>query len=654
VRKNEILPANIKYNVSRMQCSSTSPRRILVFSVIVISILQGVLAFSNQEAVAQEIDLSEDFESGALNNWTIISASVSFVSGSLSGSGRKLLELGAQAESEALLIRRDPELLSAERYSFEVFGKLVEGNDAWSYINVYFLLQSSSSTADGYVLHLRAKQNSISIMRLSGGVQTSVATVPHTVDFGKIYRIRVEVYDGDIKAFIDGALLISIADNEFTSGTVGISTRTGGGSWTWVKTLFDDLHVESLPPQPDVLELSVVAHPSVITCSDTSTLLVHIEMEGLPEDDASVKGDTGSLGTLSDSEGVGNGNYLLTYTPPDLWFPTIVFVNVSAYLAGVGNGHSQVEIRVFPIGSPTLIVGVLSDKTVEVTSGESFEIEIRLTDGQSRVEGAEIVAKSDAGGSSYPWNELGDGRYTGLFHSPLLIEGGLIEVEIIAIKIGFNPGHTSILAFVGPLPSLEVTDESLHSRLRAGETISIDLTVTSSGSPVSGAEIDLELHGPISVSYESLVTDSVGKASLLVQCDSTQIPERTQVTIHIIATKDGYTSAELDIPISLDPLPERRGFLGLLVALGFSLAMTLLTICVTWRARGRRRKGLKGLVIAVSTTIALTALTIWLVPTEMNNTMAILGEAATILATYEIWLIRAYGEFLKPQKGLGS
>jgi len=192
--------------------------------------------------------LFDDFEDGDYDGWNTIGGTPSIATGSLDGSGNYLFQMETGKEVDGAMMYSDPSSLSWQNYRFEALGRITDGNDDWSYLYFFFYSQSNENLEECYDIVLKAKQDVLELSKRGQGQRIVLNRKSMTIDKGGVYHVAIEVEDGHMKVFVNGILRLSYFDNSYTHGTVGFMTRTGGGSWTWVRSHFDDIKVIATEP----------------------------------------------------------------------------------------------------------------------------------------------------------------------------------------------------------------------------------------------------------------------------------------------------------------------------------------------------------------------------------------------------------------------
>ncbi len=191
--------------------------------------------------------LSEDFEDGNYDGWNIVGGTPSIVSGSLDGAGSYMLEMVTGGEVDGAMMYSNPSSLLWSNYTFEITGRITDGNERGKWYYLYFFWYSGSNTdlRNCYEVVLKANPGKVEFSKRVDGLRTVLNSSSMTVDVGTVYHVIIEIEDGQIEVFVNDDRRLGYSDKTHTQGTIGFSTRTGGGSWTWVRSHFDDINVQT-------------------------------------------------------------------------------------------------------------------------------------------------------------------------------------------------------------------------------------------------------------------------------------------------------------------------------------------------------------------------------------------------------------------------
>ena len=173
---------------------------------------------------------SDNFEDGNANGWTKSGGSWSVVTdGSLvyrqSGTGS---DARARAGSTSMT-----------NYAVQARVKPLAFNGTNRFVA---LLARAQSMTSYYMLAL-SNNNQLQLRKLAGGSPTILASTSFTVTTGTWYTLRIEASGATLRGFVNGALLLTATDGQFSSGNVGGATFFSSGE-------FDDFLVTSLGPGP--------------------------------------------------------------------------------------------------------------------------------------------------------------------------------------------------------------------------------------------------------------------------------------------------------------------------------------------------------------------------------------------------------------------
>ena len=175
----------------------------------------------------------DDFEDGNLDGWT------------RSGGSWSVVVDGSHVASQSSTSARATALTGQtgwSDYSMQARVKVLafNGSDRFA-----ALAARAQGTTSAYLLSLRSS-NRVLLERLVGGASTTVASAPLAVSTGTWYTLRLEVQGGTLRAIVDGALLATASDSQFSAGRVGLVTLNA-------RAEFDDVQVDTSfapPPSP--------------------------------------------------------------------------------------------------------------------------------------------------------------------------------------------------------------------------------------------------------------------------------------------------------------------------------------------------------------------------------------------------------------------
>jgi hypothetical protein len=99
--------------------------------------------------------------------------------------------------------------------------------------------------------------NQLILAKRDGGTSTTLASQTFTVTLGTFYTLRIEAQGATLRGLVNGALLLTATDSQFSAGNIGGATCYASGE-------FDDFLVSSLSgptPQPPLAPTGLVAAP---------------------------------------------------------------------------------------------------------------------------------------------------------------------------------------------------------------------------------------------------------------------------------------------------------------------------------------------------------------------------------------------------------
>lgn len=197
-------------------------------------------------------DFSDNFESGGIFNlrWWSPSGGVLRQPGAICG-GTEVARGSATGEADAALVLRDPCSLNWSGYSYE-YDVVFNSNDAYCYSYGYFFVQTLTNWLPdgvpgvGYAVVLKAQQDVVALTKFPGG---DIVTAPFSVSPGTAYHVKITTHPEGasqrIEVFINCSTspILSVLDNTYTHGTIGLGASTGGGGGTQIRADFDNILV---------------------------------------------------------------------------------------------------------------------------------------------------------------------------------------------------------------------------------------------------------------------------------------------------------------------------------------------------------------------------------------------------------------------------
>ena len=184
---------------------------------------------------------SDNFEDGSLDGWTRSGGSWSVVT-----DGSQVARQSSTS-SDARALAGQP---SWANYAVQVRVKALSFNGSDRFTAVLARAQNATSY---YYLTLRSN-NTVQLKKLVGGSSTTLSTASIPVTTGTLYTVRLEVNGNTLRGFVNGNLVGTATDSQYTAGRAGVATFNASAS-------FDDVLVEDLPGTP----------PTTTTTTTTTT-----------------------------------------------------------------------------------------------------------------------------------------------------------------------------------------------------------------------------------------------------------------------------------------------------------------------------------------------------------------------------------------------
>ncbi|MEO0247975.1 MAG: family 16 glycoside hydrolase [candidate division WOR-3 bacterium] len=171
--------------------------------------VDGLLQFE-RAMVPQAGDLfSDEFSSGSMSNWNVVTGNWQVSEGAAVGSG----------SSHLAVVGRN---LGVNDYRIQVNTRIIGSSDTaidWLKSYVFFRYQDSNNF---YRFGIHGDAGVVDLYRSVGGVWTLLASSPFTPQKGKWYTLTVEASGPNLKGFLDGLQVLSATDTTFAGGGVGI------------------------------------------------------------------------------------------------------------------------------------------------------------------------------------------------------------------------------------------------------------------------------------------------------------------------------------------------------------------------------------------------------------------------------------------------
>jgi hypothetical protein len=308
--------------------------------------------------------LSDDFTNGILQGWTVVDeGTIDKPSLWLERSGR-LMQLsniyGPNANATdhrkgTYLYWNDPQALSWSNYTFSVTLNSADDDG----IGVLFRYQNPSNY---YKVDLDSQRNFHKLLKMAGGVETTLAAESGAYVLASNYVLRVEMTNSQITVLLNGAVLFggTITDNSLKAGTVALY------SWASQGVFFNNLKVTPLHRFPRV---TISSPASGVTITQPAPVSIAVDAF---DPDGSIRTVNLFWGT-SILAALTNAPYLFQWTnlPPGNYTLTAQVVD-SADLIGISSPVSFVVVP--PPPKPAFIIQPVS-QNVRSGSAAMFRVQ---------------------------------------------------------------------------------------------------------------------------------------------------------------------------------------------------------------------------------------------------------------------------------------
>jgi pectate lyase len=208
----------------------TTRRSSTIFAVIVALGAVVLALLAPAPSARAETLFSDDFADGALDGWT-----TSGGTWSVAADGTPVArQSGTSGDARALA-----GTATWTDYSVQARVKALSFNGSDRFVALLARAQSATSY---YYLSLRSG-NTVQLKKLVNGTGTTLSSTAFTVSTNTWYTLRIEVSGTTLRGFVNGALVGTATDSQFSSGRTGLATFNATAS-------FDDVSVESTDTTP--------------------------------------------------------------------------------------------------------------------------------------------------------------------------------------------------------------------------------------------------------------------------------------------------------------------------------------------------------------------------------------------------------------------
>jgi adhesin/invasin len=213
-------------------------------------------------------------------------------------------------------------------------------------------------------------------------------------------------------------------------------------------------------------------------------------------------------------------------------------------------GSDDGKVYAFGLPLPALAVTAAASPTV-IYSGGASKINVTVSSAGAPISGATISLTSDKGGSFSDVTDFTNGTLTATFIGPTVTTPTVCTITATASKSGYtsSQGQTTVTVQPLPPPALTVSSTASPTTISSGETSTIKVTVTSGGTPVSGAAISLTSNKGGTF---STVTD-YANGTYTATFTAPTVAASTICTITANASKSGYSSNITQTQLTVNP-----------------------------------------------------------------------------------------------------
>jgi pectate lyase len=221
---------------------------LAVLSAIGVALLALVVA--NAPAARAATLFADNFEDGNLDGWTRSGGSWSVAT-----DGTRVMRQSSTSSDARALAGQS----TWTGYSVQARVKVLSFNGSDRFAAVLARAQGATSY---YYLTLRSS-NTVQLKKLVGGSSTTLSSTSMPVSTNTWYTLRIEVQGNALRGYVNGNLVGSAIDNQFSAGRAGLATFNASAH-------FDDVQVESLDT-PTTQPTSTTTITTTTTTTTTTT-----------------------------------------------------------------------------------------------------------------------------------------------------------------------------------------------------------------------------------------------------------------------------------------------------------------------------------------------------------------------------------------------
>ena len=304
------------------------------------------------------------------------------------------------------------------------------------------------------------------------------------------------------------------------------------------------INVQNLP----TLSVTLTLTNNVVGRNKKVTITVQVKSDGSPVQNAYVKLFSLKEGYFENSTGYtdANGYLTTTFVTPNITQSTTIMLVATASKDGFADGSDHEYLEVVP---PLSVEVNAYPQTIR--SEETATIEVYVTYDEQPIVSALVEPFSNAGGSFNP--EIGftdqEGKCVFNFTAPKTLTKLNVTISVTASKTGYETGGNEVIVAVEPkVLNIEVTAEPYT--IKSESTSNITVYVTCEEIPVSNVNVSVYASiGNFSASNNLTNLNGIAQFTFV----SPPVSEQENITITVIAEKDGYVGAEENVTIMVEP-----------------------------------------------------------------------------------------------------
>jgi hypothetical protein len=276
---------------------------------------------------------------------------------------------------------------------------------------------------------------------------------------------------------------------------------------------------------------------------------VTIESEGNPVEGV-ILTPVQSLGSCTIPAEGEPGSYSFTYTAPRVLTDTTVWINLTGTKDGYDDGTLSIQFTVTDIPGSNVILITHAPDPVSVNEGAIQQFTLDLEADTLVLEGAILDIQAEEGIIS-DLTETGGGGYTFMYQAPLVAGNLSISIFVNASKAGYEDGSITIDVPIVNIPEpLAIEVVTVNATMETGTNQSVTLYLDSNLNGVEGVTITLSaIFGSTSEVTET------GGGTYAFSYFAPDVIADTHIVINITASKEGFNTAYLDVPITVFIIP---------------------------------------------------------------------------------------------------